>query len=851
MSSHPLVDFREYLQRLRTSGVNGYGKEAPYVPHSSLKEYWTEKRIQEILDSCNPFIPASASQILTKFLRIFSLLVYLDRPGDISLFTRKNIDDSQLPLADLPTSWPHELITKISESQWRFCPLEFTSDHIHKRELPAQQVLPITYETPLRVEGQGPDAARIWKVQIHTSCNNIVPANEPVVFKIYEGGGSKELYNAEADVYALLSRKHEDSITKFYGSFSFEETQKRIIILEYASGGSLHDFFERNQPPVVPEDLELLWNRLLELLDGLHILHNLDKPQACPEWFISGRVCPVTLMTGLAITVHRVHQDIQPANILVFPQSDKSPFDVRFKLTDFGIAEMRRVLIARGAMATENAGNRMYSAPETYPNFRVQSNVKARTDPSVDVWALGAVYSDVLVWSISGEAGREQHRSRRQSAIRELKYISNRDFDACFHDGKNRLPIVDDYHKEVLQHKRASDTMSLAMNQLILEFMLVDRETRLFAMQVKMQAKRKMKMDQDGRPMDPSLPPRPIPSTRQTVPLPSLPAPIDTQPGPHPGPLPRGHSRGSFLPPPESDTGVNFPSFGVLRESPTNETQPEPGPPTVTRNPTTTSTPPPKPVIVKDVYELLLKKNSSARSIWDVWDKSQDKQSEVMQLRGMQEARSNISTLRGREQIMLIDNFASMSPHMDNVAKTARVIGYVAKTADNDGMDLYFASDTTKSRTCKSSTAVEAAIRKAKAVEGSCNMQRCLVDILEPVWKKLERGMSASIYVYTDGVWEPGEDQVKSVIKEAIRRLSKAHKPAITLMFQFIQFGEDAKGTERLEYLDDMCKEEHSGGKYDIVDSKRWDEHVPSIVIGSISGANDSRIFGTPKQLGG
>jgi serine/threonine protein kinase len=63
-----------------------------------------------------------------------------------------------------------------------------------------------------------------------------------------------------------------------------------------------------------------------------------------------------------ALTVTRVHQDIQPANILVFPQKDKSaPFDVRFKLTDFGLAEIGRVSTSTGTMVTENRGNRMYS----------------------------------------------------------------------------------------------------------------------------------------------------------------------------------------------------------------------------------------------------------------------------------------------------------------------------------------------------------------------------------------------------------------------------------------------------------------------------------------------------------
>lgn len=53
--------------------------------------------------------------------------------------------------------------------------------------------------------------------------------------------------------------------------------------------------------------------------------------------------------------------DIQPANILVFPRSDKSRFDVDFKLADFGMAAIRRVS-TDGTIAIDDmsAGNRMY-----------------------------------------------------------------------------------------------------------------------------------------------------------------------------------------------------------------------------------------------------------------------------------------------------------------------------------------------------------------------------------------------------------------------------------------------------------------------------------------------------------
>lgn len=151
---------------------------------------------------------------------------------------------------------------------------------------------------------------------------------------------------------------------------------------------------------------------------------------------------------------------------------------------------------------------------------------------------------------------------------------------------------------------------------------------------------------------------------------------------------------------------------------------------------------------------------------------------------------------------------------MNKVAKTARVISYLAKEADQDEMDLYFAGDTTKSIQCRSSSDVESAINKRRNIKGRCNMRKCLNDILRPVWARGGRFMKpTSIYVFTDGVWEPGDDLVGGVINQSIQQLLQASKSAETLMFQFIRFGNDSKGELRLQELDDNFVEHHSQGE--------------------------------------
>ena len=56
----------------------------------------------------------------------------------------------------------------------------------------------------------------------------------------------------------------------------------------------------------------------------------------------------------------RIHQDIQPANILVFPGDTGSPYDVYFKLADFGLTEVVRVTGEGETFPVNNEGNKMY-----------------------------------------------------------------------------------------------------------------------------------------------------------------------------------------------------------------------------------------------------------------------------------------------------------------------------------------------------------------------------------------------------------------------------------------------------------------------------------------------------------
>lgn len=99
-----------------------------------------------------------------------------------------------------------------------------------------------------------------------------------MVFKVFSGLEMKSQYRAEAEVYSRLrgQPKAQKNIAEHYGSFSFEDDQTRVIILEYTDLGSLIDFFKQTQPSS-PIEYKMLWDELLKLVSALYTLHNLDR----------------------------------------------------------------------------------------------------------------------------------------------------------------------------------------------------------------------------------------------------------------------------------------------------------------------------------------------------------------------------------------------------------------------------------------------------------------------------------------------------------------------------------------------------------------------------------------------
>jgi hypothetical protein len=157
-----------------------------------------------------------------------------------------------------------------------------------------------------------------------------------------------------------------------------------------------------------------------------------------------------------------------------------------------------------------------------------------------------------------------------------------------------------------------------------------------------------------------------------------------------------------------------------------------------------------------------------------------------------------------------------MSPHWKGVISVVRVLAYLLKDFDDNGMDLHFTISKTKYNSKKSSEflhKLEVKTRKGTSDIGS-SLSNILHDyqmyLREPPpsrrWSLFEKHKprakkALSLYVLTDAAWQPHSD-ADEPITSLVTALKGLGYPRKQVGIQFIHFGKDPEGIKKLEHLD-------------------------------------------------
>jgi serine/threonine protein kinase len=99
------------------------------------------------------------------------------------------------------------------------------------------------------------------------------------VVKIYDDFEAERQYNNETNMFRRLTQvdSSEARIIQFYGSFVQDGVFH--VLLQYANGGTLEEYFENISPPRRRADMARFWSAMLNLIRAVHKIHGTSFDQ--------------------------------------------------------------------------------------------------------------------------------------------------------------------------------------------------------------------------------------------------------------------------------------------------------------------------------------------------------------------------------------------------------------------------------------------------------------------------------------------------------------------------------------------------------------------------------------------
>jgi len=174
--SRPTAAFIDFITRSKQSGLDGDGLKAYFVASVDLAAYWSRQNIESVVHGLGQPIRVPVDVIEARYLRVFSLLVYVERASLLEEFACRNLSDGLFPLCRFPPTWPddsplhRDLYELIREHQWMFFPLVINQGSMCNRKLRTRHILPIVEREVIKDS----PAVTITKIKVPWGCQRVL-----------------------------------------------------------------------------------------------------------------------------------------------------------------------------------------------------------------------------------------------------------------------------------------------------------------------------------------------------------------------------------------------------------------------------------------------------------------------------------------------------------------------------------------------------------------------------------------------------------------------------------------------------------------------------------------------------
>lgn len=180
---------------------------------------------------------------------------------------------------------------------------------------------------------------------------------------------------------------------------AIQKSHNRYFMFPWADG-NLREFWTNYRGPRNPEIIEQTVNQLYGLADALDKLHNYNTYLSQNATLNAGSYSTLAPPKHAPFENIR-HGDLKPENILRFAEHD---LDLgTLKIGDMGLAQHHLMdTYSRAAQSATSYGTVRYRAPESF--VKELDQPRSRLE---DVWAMGCITLEFIVWILRGNEGLE------------------------------------------------------------------------------------------------------------------------------------------------------------------------------------------------------------------------------------------------------------------------------------------------------------------------------------------------------------------------------------------------------------------------------------------------------------
>lgn len=452
------LDDEELAEELdRMVSENYYEKR--YMPSKWIEAYTSEAVVKSILGSRYepPLVPDLVSYVLrSPAKKLLLLLALCQALHCLPAMKNFGLNDDYLPVTiirkpntkgfirklgeyegekkdfPVPQDWNPLMRSAFERNQWLFLAPVFTEDQFH-HELHSDTPLPFL---PMETKPQPKLGGFSTVLEVHVDASHqrvtttvglliyayyfyMAVINLTMSFKHGQPSSSKAalkdlrvgLENYEREKKALEKIRNIDNphLVKPIASLTLAD-KSGYFLFPWAEGGNLWNFWgdESNRDGVIRlgDYPKFLWtlSQIHGLCHALVALHN-------EEGKISGHRLGIRDLNtdyGPIGDENGRHGDIKPDNILVF-HKDGNPHDIILCIADVGLgkfhAKTTQMRMEGNEITDTKTGTSRYLPPE----FDMKTN--KQISRLHDVWSLGCVYLEFVVWALWGEPGLKELRS--------------------------------------------------------------------------------------------------------------------------------------------------------------------------------------------------------------------------------------------------------------------------------------------------------------------------------------------------------------------------------------------------------------------------------------------------------